>query len=305
VIPIEEIAGALNPSPRGRRYLAILKFFCDESFDSDPHQDQDAVLRHSKKPYTPRTYVVAGFISDERSWSKIAKEWAAKNRRIGVERFHASHLNARDGEFEGWSKNRQMRYAKDLLRILKERKQRLHAVSCGILVRDYEKTIRAEERKKLGHPYIVCFKSCIAMIAREMARPENNWGPEDKFAVILDKNDLETEAVDVFYKMKDSVEWPYHCRLATCAPGRWQDFVELQPADLIAYETFKFLHGRHSGKSVRKSLESMFDKNGFLGYYLDADILASLRAVVEASPCVPNGFIIQFPSPADDLTKQD
>ena len=282
--------------------MAIFRFFCDEGYDSDPHQDSSRILSGDTSAHTPKVYVVAGFISDERCWAKIAKAWDEKNQRIGVRRFHASHLNARDGEFKGWSKNRQIRYAKDLLRILKERKKRIHAVSCGILARDYDRIVSPEGRKKLGHPYIACFKSCVAMIAQQMST--NNFEPDDKFAVILDRNNLENEAVKVFYKMKDSVEWPYSKRLATCAPGTWQDFTELQPADLIAYETFKLLLSRHSGRSVRKSIESMFGKNGFLGYYFDSTTLELLKVPLETSECAPNGFIVQLPGPAPDDSRE-
>jgi hypothetical protein len=110
-----------------------------------------------------------------------------------------------------------------------------------MFVRDYQRVIAEPDRAKFGHPYIACFKTCVVMIAQQMEL--GDFSPEDQFAVILDRNDFDIEAVDVFYKMKDSREWPYHRRLATCAPGSAHETPALQTADLIACDTFRLLHG--------------------------------------------------------------
>ena len=97
--------------------MALFRFYCDESYDSDPHQDKERVLSAAKNPYIPKTFIVGGFFSDEIVWKRIKRSWDLKNRRAGVSRFHATYLNARDGEYQGWGKNRQIRYAKDMAAI--------------------------------------------------------------------------------------------------------------------------------------------------------------------------------------------
>jgi len=53
---------------------------------------------------------------------------------------------------------------------------------------------------------------------------------------------------------------------------------ELQTADLIAYETFRLLHGEQDGVlTARKSLESMFPKNGFKGLYYGRQTLEKMK----------------------------
>jgi hypothetical protein len=288
----------VHPAKAGRRFMALFTFNCDESYDSDPHQDSERVLDAANNPYIPKTYVVGGFFADEIAWSKIKRSWDGKNRRVGVSHFHASPLNAREGEYKGWGKNRQIRYAKDMLRILKKQGLRLHAVSCGMLVRDYEQVISEQGRRSLGNPYIACFKTCVAMIARDMNDPRGGFYPEDQFAVVLDRNKFQTEAVDIFYKMKDAAVFRDRNRLATCTPASWEQVTELQTADLIAYETFKLLHGaRGTVLKARRSLESMFDKNGFQGLYYGRDTLEKIKPKLEAAAeagCAPNGFIINL-----------
>jgi hypothetical protein len=127
-----------------------------------------------------------------------------------------------------------------------------------------------------------------------------NFGPDDKFAVILDRNESEDEAVKVFYEIKDTQEWPYHHRLATCAPGSWEDFVPLQCADLIAYETFRLIHDGAKGQMVRKALKLMFKENGFLGYGFEPEGLRSLKADLEQANCKDNGFVVSFPTIPDE-----
>jgi hypothetical protein len=48
----------------------LFKFACDESYDS-PRQP----------PFDPKTYVVAGFFSEERIWEKVERRWKNANAR--------------------------------------------------------------------------------------------------------------------------------------------------------------------------------------------------------------------------------
>jgi hypothetical protein len=84
--------------------------------------------------------------------------------------------------------------------------------------------------------------------------------------------------------------------LATCNPGTWQEYIQLQAADFIAYESFKALHKVHSSGAVvaRTALQSLFSDNGFMSYYLDRKTLLQLKPMVEGATCEPNGFIAQM-----------
>jgi hypothetical protein len=300
-ISIQQLARALA-SRAGRRRLALLTFYCDESYDSDPHQDQQWILDKTKLAYVPKTFVACGFIAHANTWGRIERRWDRANDFFRVKRFHAVHVNARSGEFEGWSRPKRDRYSKRLLTIIADQEKHLHVVSCGMFVRDYQQIIPEIDRVKFGHPYIVCFKTCVGMIAQQLEL--GGFAPDDKFSVILDRNNWENEAVEVFYKMKDSEDWPYHGRLATCTPGSSDEITTLQSADLIAYETFRLLHSRHRGpEQVRKSLSMMFPKNGFYGVYYERDTLEEIREPLRQSACVPNGFIVNFPPPEGGIAR--
>lgn len=280
--------------------MALLTFYCDESYDSSPPNNGLVFHAINDIPHVPKAYVVGGFLANERTWGAIGDRWREENKRVGVSRYHGAHVNAKTYEFEGWDKDRQQEYSINLLTILKDQQREIHAVSAGLFPREYEQIISEKGRERLGCSYIVCFKSCVAMIAQEM-EIRSQFGPDDKFAVILDRNDHESEAVDIFYALKDTTTWPYHRRLATCAPGGWEDHVELQPADLIAYETFRILGEKYEGREgARPALRSMFKTNGFLGYYFGVQSFKDMKYAVENTECVPNGFVIQFPAPAEE-----
>jgi len=268
----------------------LFKFACDESYDSrkDP-------------PYDAKTYVVAGFFSEARIWEKVERRWKNANERFRVPRYHASHLNAKTYEYEGWSDAEKIRYSKQMVRIIKDQKMKMHAVSCGLQVDDYREIISEQGRLNFGPPYLACFKTCLTMIATEM----RDFAPEDQFAVVLDQNPFQHLAVKIFYDLKKDPTYKYRSRFATCTPGEAEEHIALQPADLIAYETFRLLQTKRKGSDdVRAVLQSMFTENPFLGYYFEGETLRALKEPMESSKCIPHGFVVSFPPVAEQQNSQ-
>jgi hypothetical protein len=176
-------------------------FFCDESFDPPKTK-----APKGSPPLEPTCYVVGGFISDYKSWEKIGRRWQRKNERVGVARFHAAHLNAATWEFDGWRKWRRLRYSRGILRILKQQGRRLHGMACGMWFDSYRKAMSPEGQIKLGHPYLVCFKTIVVAIAQHMEF--GGYAPEDTFSVVLDQNKLQDDAIDGFYAIKHDAGFP-------------------------------------------------------------------------------------------------
>jgi hypothetical protein len=261
-------------------------FYCDESYDPP-----------KSKGVGSKSYVVGGFFGDDRVWQRVEQRWVEKNKRVRVTRFHASQLNAGTNEFEGKSKNWRVRYSRDMLRILKDQKRRLHGLSCGIHVDDYRSIITPEGQIKMGHPYLVCFKTVICRVAGFMSHPKSGFAPGDRFSVVLDRNDLDDEAVKIFYKMKADPAFTNRSRLEDCVSGGAELFVGLQPADFVAYETFRLMHGQRNGvTAIRQALNGMFGTTGFFGDLFDDRVFRRIRDDVDAMPSVPDGFVIVPPA---------
>jgi hypothetical protein len=276
--------------------MALFKFYCDESYDS-PNQKR----KPGDLPYQAKNYVAAGFFGGEPVWNKVEREWSRRNELEGVARFHAAHLNAATWEFDGWKKSRRVNYSKDLLKIIKQQHKRLHGVSVGLFADDYRKTISPEGQAKLGPPHLLCFKSLVAFVASQM--DSGNFPPEDKVAVIIDRGPYETECVELFYKMKDDQRFIHRHRLATCTHGAAEEFVGLQVADYIAYETFRLIDARRKDNSteIRKPLQAIFGTTGLTGLSFGEPFFERIKSTVEASCCAPNDFLLLFP----EFTQKD
>ncbi len=239
----------------GRKYPVLFKFLCDESYES--------------KQREPRTYVVAGYFSDDITWGIINQEWSRINGKYGVPRFHASHLNAKTYEYEGWDDERKLEYSKEILKVITDQGKRLHAFVCGIHSDHYYRIINDDGRKKLGHPYIVCFKTCITMAA--MAMDKGRFPPEDQIAVFFDRNPFKKEARDLFDRLQENEDYPYRFRLDSCTPKDMETMVPLQAADLIAYEAYRWFDDRRDRECKTRAVMDIIQlHNGFFEGYFGA-----------------------------------
>jgi Protein of unknown function (DUF3800) len=287
VSALREIASALHPDRSAeRRVFLIFRFYCDESHDSPPTKKTEC-----------KSYVVGGMFGDEQSWNKVERGWSRKNSLEGVGRFHAAHLNAGTWEYDGWSKPRRDRYSKEILKILKIQSRKLHGIGIGLYVDEYRKIISAEGQEKLGHPYLVCFKTAMTTVASQMDRIGSGFQRDDRVAVIIDRNEFETEAVRLFYAMKDDPGFKHRHRLATCTPSSSEEVVALQVADFVAYESFKLMHGKrtHADFDMRPSMKAVLHSIGFMGFALGTESLNRMKDDVDRLPSAPNGFFIISP----------
>jgi hypothetical protein len=238
--------------------------------------------------------VVGGFFADQEVWDKVERAWKRRNDLEGVPRFHAAHMNAGTWEYEGWKKSRRVTYSKEILRILKRQHRKLHGISVGMFVDEYRRIISPEGQVKMGHPYLVCFKSVIAAMAEQMDYA--GYAPTDRFAAVIDRGEFEMDAVKAFYGMKDNPKLKYGHRLATCTPGDSESFIGLQPADFVAYETFRLMHGKRNGATkIRAALGNMLGTNGFLGYAFEEKSLNRIKDAVDSMPSAPDGFVVVPP----------
>jgi hypothetical protein len=136
----------------------------------------------------------------------------------------------------------------------------------------------------MGHPYLVCFKTCIATIAQQM--DFGGFQPEDKFSVVMDKNELDIYAITAFYQMKDNPKFRHSHRLQDCIRGSAESFVGLQAADFIAYETFRLMQGKRVGiMQIRHALSTCSVQQDFSAINLATTCLSALR-VMSTQWCV-------------------
>jgi hypothetical protein len=93
--------------------------------------------------------------------------------------------------------------------------------------------------------------------------------------------------------MKDSEEFAFHHRLATCTPGTSEEFIGLQAADYVAYETFRLMHDKRFGQNqMRHALNTMLETTKFHCEMFGKEALERVKDAVDAKNCGDNNYII-------------
>jgi hypothetical protein len=252
----------------------IFRFCCDESHEGKQGSE---------------CYTVSGFFSNLPTWDEVEDRWDEINRNYGVPRFHAQHLNRRDIEYDGWCKCRADSYSAELLKVVNEQGKRMRAYNCGMHCDAYKTVVSEEGREKLGHPWMVCFNSCVAMIAKDM----ETLPPDDVVEIIVERGGgFDDEAVESFGRMNVNARFPYRHRLKSCTPTTPEKRIGLQVADLMAYEYFKRLNNRVRDSRMRPPYDLIRQHNGFEEGFLGSVTLTALNDAIENTPCGPGELIV-------------
>ena len=275
-MPIRELAGILHSARNpAKRYIVIFRFYCDESYDG--------------KAANPDNFAISGFFSDQLTWEEVEDEWSAVNLRYGVTAFHATDLNGKRRAFEGWCDDKKCAYSAELMACINRQKQRMRAYNCGIRGDVYRTIISNVGQIKLGHPWIACFKSCVAMIAKDM----ETLPKEDSFAVVLGREQrFDAQAVQTFGEMAENPLFEYRHRLMTCTPGNPEKIIGLQVADLMAFEYYKRLWGTSNDRAMRKPLELIREHNGYCEGFFGEATFRKMKDGIESAVCGPGQLVI-------------
>ena len=254
--------------------MAMLWFYCDESADQPSH--------------APKNFAVTGLLGEEKTFAKLERLWQKANDKFGVNRYHAAPMNARVGEFLGWSPERSIEYSKALLSVLKKRGPLLQVTSIGMHADSYRDVLSEHAQAQWGSPQVACFKACVTMIASGMGKLAKEW----QFSVIFERNGklVDADIVKAFYLLKDQ-DPDLGARMGTCTPGQWDQNIALQPADLVAYESMRLIKDkRNDDKKMRHAFKAMMGVNSFHGFYFDREMIASMKDQLENSHCSPGGW---------------
>jgi len=212
-----------------------------------------------------RILVVAGWVATLDEWEKFEKQWKLALKRAGVRTFHFTDFDNNRGEFEGWSVGRKGNFIEQIFRVLDSRE--LLGFSGAIHIPDFKEVVRGSntQLEKKPSPYLICQQYCIEMISKRVNK---------RVHYVFDRQqELDHPAVQNFYATRDNFpEWAD--KMGTISFQSKNDFVELQAADLLAYETAKSTHNRFFDpqRPIRKSMLALVRKrNRLVGGFVDKD----------------------------------
>lgn len=238
---------------------------------------------------SPNVFTISGFFSDQLSWDEVESQWSEVNRRFAVSAFHATELNRGSGRYREWSKETRVAYSAELLQVVNRQKHRMRAYNCGMRADDYRGTISNIGRLKLGHPWIACFKGCIAMIAKDM----ETLPSDDTLSVVVAKRSgFDLQALKLFEELRSNPKFEFRHRLSVCIGARPKDVIGLQVADLIAYEYFKRLTDKNSARKMRAPLALVREHNAYCEGFFGAATFEKLKEGIESADCGRDQLVI-------------
>jgi hypothetical protein len=263
-------ARIIHPDSPGHRFMVVLTYKFDESY-------KDA-----------RSLMVGGWIGEEEQWRTVQNQWGAaiayenqtlpENRKIS--RYHASEMNARDHEFQGWENERMVRLTKSLLEIVG--KSGMTAVTCGVDLAAFLSIFPHRDPPDYGVAYGMCMKQLMLKIAEAM----EHWEPDYRVALVHDHGDWDKLAYDGFYQLVDDPKWEHRERFVSITPLSSYADIGLQAADLIAYEAMRQLDDTlWTGDDMRVPLRELLKKtDDVYGFYFTRSYLEKFKQLVMPTP---------------------
>jgi len=251
-LPVQPRHVSLNDLKLSRVYC-VLKAYFDESYDGS-------------------TMCVGGWLCTEDGWKLIEDKWLARiahENRMSVKkghppitRYHATYCANLKKEFSatnGWSVERQIQLTKKLIGIVGNADPQPIGIVIGLSLNEL-RLVRPDftDKELKWWAYRFCMGDCLNNIGKAV----HEWFTHDTVTVIHDGDggDLDVAALEAYQDVKRSRR-SYAHQFVAMTPGEWRNYPALQPADMLAYEGFKFTAARKRGsQTLRKSLE------GFIGH---------------------------------------
>lgn len=255
----------------------ILRGYFDESYNSD-------------------VFTLCCSLSNLSGWGAIEHGWKlclrAKNKalkrqhRPTLSRYHSSHANSREHEFEGWGKEERDTLAIQLMSTLTRGNAWINAVSYSLPLREFKQKFEIE-----GDPLPAAYRECLKFIMLEMgiqiedANKKLRATKPVSFVLFHERCDYNADYLLAFDQMMADPTFRFKRLFSTIAPMGWENCIALQPADMVAYESFKDALRKYNDKGRRLSLEYLLQSKQFGGRskQLLTNNLDEWKAIVDAN----------------------
>ena len=244
--------------------------------------------------YDKNIFTLCCSLSNDTGWMDITNGWKnclkAKNKslkeqgRVELSRYHASHANARDHEFEGWSREERDELAIQLMSTLSRGRAWITTVSYSVPLQEFIKHFNVE-----GDPLPYLSKELIQFVMLEMvaqvrdAEKKLKHVKQIKYILFHERCDYNDAYLKGFNRIMNDPTFSGKELFSTMAPMGWEDCIPLQPADLVAYETFKDALRQFNNKERRASLNTLLQSGSFGGRSkrMSTENIAEWREIID------------------------
>jgi hypothetical protein len=220
-----------------------------------------------------------GWYSSFDRWIELESAWnrALKDQNVG--QFHATDLDAREGEFKGWRKERADAFMARLTIIAASFTE--YGIGCGIVRADYERLLPDWFQTDFKDPLNYCVYGTMAMLVRQHQVGNLKVSSTPLRTMIEHKPGYEGFMTDIYYRYRD------HVAPDLLGDLSWggKDEVPLQAADLIAHEIGKFVANTRYRPELpmRRSLEALGTRRQLMITTPDEERIENFRGYVEVA----------------------
>jgi hypothetical protein len=208
--------------------------------------------------YKAKAFALAGYIATAEQWIEFEREWRDLLQSENISMFHRTDLECFHNEFSednGWNPTRRERVVRRAQGIIRRRVN--IGISSSIIKQAYDEIITGEARHFYGeHYYSFAVRDCLERVADWIKRFHRTEPIRYVFEKGAEGQTEVNEALTEAYEDKDLRErfkldgWSFEDK---------RSVVQLQAADLLAYETFKHMENQIVDGVKRRMRKSLYD----------------------------------------------
>jgi hypothetical protein len=205
-----------------------------------------------------------GYVIKTEQMPRLEKNWRERLIREGLkEPFRMSEAESLVGQFSGWDKPRKDRLISDLIGVLKLRMLRILAVA--LAVSDFNDVVTRDDRQKVGGPFSLCAGCWIVFLSNWLKT--SDYYRSELVDVFFEKGaSIANRLVELYMKATsyEALREKHKINLIWAIPKGNTPLLE--PADLIAYEVFKYHKHRltEPRRKIRTSLSALLEGTKYI-----------------------------------------
>jgi len=193
-----------------------------------------------------RIVSMGGIVGTHLVMEQLGERWKQMLLRHSVDVFHMSELEGSLGEFAGWDKDRREALLADVMNCFND----LFFCFIGMsTIVDQYRSLPGVAQDMLADPWFICFQTCVHFVSTMLMWQKSDPSPNEKIAFFHDQQaEYQSRAASAFQFIKEKATSGN--RIGTCTPASKKDIIQLQAADLVAYEVRKLIENARYSPSV-------------------------------------------------------
>jgi hypothetical protein len=244
--------------------FVLIKGYIDESYGMDNDDPKTKIFTLSCAMSN-----VKGWAAIESSWKKCLaakNKWLKARNRKPISRYHAADCAGFYNEFSDWNKDEQIPFVKDLLASMTRGDGWVNVVAYSMPMEPFLAEFPECADDPLPHCYSL-IKLLMLAIVDQIRLAQRKFGKIKRTDIVLfhERCPYDGSLLNSFNKAIADETFAERGMFHSITPLGWETCTALQPADLVAYETFKDAQRQFSGRPRHKSLDFLLSTDTFGG----------------------------------------